>query len=210
MLELPEYVKLVAGLVAIVNPIGKIPTFISLTENHTREEQHRVSLIAAVSVLIILLIFLVAGEVILKFFGIGVHSFSVAGGVLIFLLALSMMFPGKATVTPAPDGDDELHVKHSIGVVPLATPMMAGPGAITTVVVYAHLHDSIHHYLMIGTSIVVVSFLTWVILRMAPTIAEKIGPMGMTIVSRVMGLIMGAIAVEFIANGLRGLFPVLR
>ncbi|MBN2687006.1 MAG: NAAT family transporter [Deltaproteobacteria bacterium] len=210
MLEVSEYAKLVAGLVAIVNPVGKIPTFINLTENHTREEQHRVSMIAAASVLIILLIFLVAGEVILKFFGIGVNSFSVAGGILIFLLALSMMVPGKAAASPAPDSEDDLHIKHSIGVVPLGTPMMAGPGAITTVVVYAHLHDSIHHYLMIGTAIVAVSFFTWGILRMAPTIGEKVGPMGMTIISRVMGLIMGAIAVEFIAKGLRGLFPVLQ
>ena len=89
MLELPEYVKLVAGLVAIVNPISKIPTFINLTANHTQKEQHRVSMIAAMAVFIILMVFLVTGEIVLKFFGIGIPSFRVAGGLLILLIALS-------------------------------------------------------------------------------------------------------------------------
>jgi multiple antibiotic resistance protein len=210
MLELPEYVKLVAGLVAIVNPVSKIPTFINLTADHTQEEQHRVGIIAAMAVFIVLMIFLVAGEIILKFFGIGLPSFSVAGGFLILLIALSLMFPRPAEQLPGFCCGEESHEKHSIGVVPLAIPMMAGPGAITTVVIYAHRHESIHHYFMIGTAIVLVSLFTWGILRIAPRIGRAIGPTGMTIVSRIMGLIMGAIAVEFIADGLRGLFPVLQ
>ena len=209
MLQLPEYVKLVAGLVAIVNPIGKIPTFLNLTADHTLEEQHRVSMIAAVAVFIILIVFLVAGEIVLKFFGIGIPSFSVAGGLLILLISLSMMFPRPVAVSPAPQSGGGVHEKHSIGVVPLAMPLMAGPGAITTIIIYAHRHESLNHYFMIGTAIVVVALFTWGILRIAPKVGEVIGPTGMIIVSRIMGLIMGAIAVEFIADGLRGLFQVL-
>lgn len=209
MLAFTEYTKLFAGLVAIVNPVGQIPIFLSMTEKYTTKEKYTVGLIASASAFGILIFFLFSGELVLRAFGIGIPSFRIAGGLLILLVSLSMMFPREDASLKAEKYGAEPGEKYTIGVVPLAMPLMAGPGAITTVIIYAHRHESVEHYLMIVAAILSVALVSLILFRLSSRIESILGKPGMSIVSRIMGLIMGAIAVEFIAAGILALFPGL-
>lgn len=209
MLEHPDYVKIFVGLLAIINPIGAIPIFISLTAGADHDQRVKVVNTVAVTVGIILLTALFIGEPLLGFFGITVNSFRVGGGILILLMSVSMM---HAKVSPAIQTKQEVAEsmdRDSIAIVPLSIPLLAGPGAISTVILDAHRASSVGHYAVIGAEIVVLSLILWVVLRLSPLIARHITATGINIFTRIMGLILAAIAVEFIAVGLKGLFPRL-
>ncbi len=209
MHEWAEYAKFFAGLLAIVNPIGAIPVFVSLTTNQTRAERYRTASLAAVSVGAVLLAALFTGEAILGFFGIGIASFQVGGGILILLIAVSMMHarvsPAKQTAEEAQDAAD----KESVAVVPLAIPLLAGPGSVSTIIMYAHRVPTRSHYAILSIEILLIALLVWVVFRMAPRLADMMGRIGINVLTRIMGLILAAIAVEFMASGLRQLLPGL-
>jgi multiple antibiotic resistance protein len=209
MAEWVEYAKFFAGLLSIVNPIGSIPIFINLTTNQSPAERHRTGLMAALSVVMVLGVVLVTGETLLHFFGITVSSFRVGGGILILLMSISMMNARMSPVKQTEEEAQDAAEKHSVAVVPLGIPLLAGPGAISTVIVYAHSDSSLTHHLLLGAEILGVAGAVWVSFRLAPFIASKLGRTGINVVTRIMGLIMAAIGIEFIANGLKELLPGL-
>ncbi len=209
MLDHPDYIKIFIGLLAIVNPIGAIPIFISLTSWADNAQRVKIVNTIAVTVCIILLTALFIGEPLLGFFGISVNSFRVGGGILILLMSVSMM---HAKVSPAIQTKQEIAEsmdKDSIAIVPLSIPLLAGPGAISTVILDAHRASNLAHYIVIAVEILVLSLILWMVLRLSPIIAKRITATGINIFTRIMGLILAAIAVEFIAVGLKGLFPPL-
>ncbi|MDO9107120.1 MAG: MarC family protein [Methylovulum sp.] len=209
MLNWNEYLQLLVSLVSVVDPIGVIPIFISLTINRTPAERIRTAIVCAASVATVLFIALLAGEPILHFFGIGLPAFRVAAGILVLLMGLSMLHASHDRARHTPEERAESYEKDSIAVVPLAIPMLSGPGAISAAIVYGHMEYSWSHYLLVGAVILSVSGLVLVALLSATKIAEVMGYTGMNIVTRVMGLILVSIAVEFIAKGLAELFPIL-
>jgi len=204
-----DYLQLSAGLVSVVNPIGVVPTFISLTINRSSAEKIRTAVVCAVSVAMVLLISLIAGEPILNFFGIGLPAFRVAGGLLVLMMGISMLYASPDRTRHTPEERAESYEKESVAVVPLAIPLLSGPGAISTTIVYGHMGHSITHYLLVAAVILSVSLIVLAALLSAPKIAEVMGRTGMNVVTRVMGLILASIAVEFIAKGLTELFPIL-
>ena len=209
MLEYNEYIKMFVGLIAVVNPFGAIPIFLTLTYGVEKREQIRLINVIAISVPIILVVSLISGELILNFFGITIASFKVGGGILILLMAIAMMHarPSGATQT-----EEELHEgesKKSAAVVPLSMPLLAGPGAISTVILYGHRSNDIGHYGLVAIAIMALGAVLWLAFLLSPWISKRLGTTGMNIITRIMGLILAAIAVEFIANGLKGLFPGL-
>lgn len=209
MQDWAQYLKFFIGLMAILNPIGAIPIFINLTQHQSPAERRQTASVSGMAVAIVMLVSLLAGEVILSFFGISVASFRVGGGILILLMAISMM---SATMSPArqtPEEARESVLKESVAVVPLAIPLLAGPGAISTIVLYANRSNDVLHYLVLTGGILVVAVLVWVTFRIAQPVADKLGRTGINVITRIMGLIMAAIGVEFMAGGLKQLFPVL-
>ncbi len=204
-----EYLQLLIGLVAVVNPIGVIPLFIALSINRTAEDRRHTALVCSVSVLVVLVIALLAGEPILQFFGIGLPAFRVAGGLLVLMMGMSMLHASNDRARHTPEEQAESLEKESIAVVPLAIPLLSGPGAISTIIVYGHSGHSWQHYLLVGSVILSLSLLVLAALLAAPKIADVMGRTGMNVVTRVMGLFLASIAVEFIAKGLGQLFPVL-
>ena len=206
---LNEYLKFFVALLAIVNPMGMLPVFINMTANQEDKTRNTTGLIAAASMGIILLVVLVSGEAILHFFGISVDSFRVGGGILILLMAISMLNARVSNVRQTREEELDSAERDSVAVVPLGTPLLAGPGAISTVILYAQRHPSPGHALLLAVAILVLVVLTALLFRLAPTITALLGRTGINIVTRLMGLIMAAMGVEFIANGLRHLFPVL-
>lgn len=205
MLDFTEYAKIFISLFAILDPIGIIPIIIAFTAMLDQQKRARVGRMASLSVCAILLVSLVLGEVLLQFFGIRIDSFRTAGGILLLLMSFTMLFGDKNEQASVADGD----ATSSIAIVPLSTPLLAGPGAISTVILDAHKGTGILHYMVMAFEIGLLSLSVWLTFLVAPWIAQRMGRTGINIFTRLMGLILASIAVEFIAVGLKGLFPAL-
>lgn len=207
MLDFTEYTKIFISLFAIIDPVGIIPIIIAFTAGMTMQRRERVGRVASLSVFGILLAALLLGEAILGFFGISIHSFRTAGGILLLLMAVNMLIGDKPSVAPSESTDGEATA--SVAIVPLSTPLLAGPGAISTVIVDAHKGSNAGHYGAMALVLALLSFVVWITFLIAPWFSQRLGRIGSTIFTRLMGLLLAAIAVEFIAGGLRGLFPAL-
>jgi multiple antibiotic resistance protein len=203
------YLKALIGLLAIVNPLGAVPIFISLTGGYTAAARRRSAAIAAGAMTLILLFAVLAGEAVLGFFGITIASFRVGGGILVLLIAISMLHAKTSAAKQTEDEAAESVERDSIAVVPLAIPLLAGPGAISTVIVYAHRGAALDSFLALAAAVATLGVAVFAALLAAPFISERVGRTGINIGTRIMGLILAAIAVEFIAGGLRALFPAL-
>ena len=209
MLDFTEYTKMLIGLIAIINPIGAIPIFMSLTSHMPVLEREQVAKTAPIAVCLILLIAMVLGEMILGFFGITISSFRVAGGILILFMAMAMMNGKTSLAKQTPEEAEESEHKDSITVVPLAIPLLAGPGAISTIILYAHKGDGIAHLLVISVIIFILSAILFACFKSVRYIGKYLSNTGVNVFTRIMGLILAAVAIEFLANGLKGLFPAL-
>ena len=209
MLHYAEYIKIFVGLLAIINPFGAIPLFISMTADQNSRQLRNTIDTVAFGVIVILLVTLFFGDMVLEFFGITMASFRVGGGILILLMAIAMLHAKTSDVKQTDAEADESIEKESVAIVPLAMPLLAGPGAISTVILDAHKATGIAHYAIIAAGIMLLGLLVWGVLRLSPLITTRIGATGINIFTRIMGLILAAIAVEFLATGLQGLFPVL-
>jgi multiple antibiotic resistance protein len=207
MLDFTEYSKIFLSLFAILDPIGIIPMIIAFTIGASAEKRARIARLASISVGGILLVALLVGELVLEFFGISIHSFRTAGGILLLLMSITMLFGTRDTSISNDNGDSDGTA--SIAIVPLSTPLLAGPGAISTIILDAHKGYGASHYLIMSAEIAVLAFTVWLTFLIAPWISRRLGKIGINIFTRLMGLLLAAIAVEFIAGGLRGLFPAL-
>ena len=204
---LRELLLFFVSLFAIVNPLSVIPTFMGLTEGASKPELHRITQRAAFSVFVILMTSYTAGEAVLGFFAISVASLRIAGGVLIFGMAWSML---QATVSRAKQTREEAieaPERQSIAVVPLAMPLLAGPGSISLMIIVAGRMDGLSNHLIVTAGTAFLALVTWVLLLAAGPIAKALGRTGLNVATRFMGLILAAIAVEFIASGLLDIFP---
>ena len=206
MLDFTEYTKIFISLFAIIDPFGIIPIIIAFTAGMTAQRRERVGRMASLSVLVILVAALLLGEAILSFFGISIHSFRTAGGILLLLMSINMLIGDKPKLAP---DDTDSDSTSTVAIVPLSTPLLAGPGAISTVILDAHKGNNAGHYGAMALVLVALSLIVWLTFLIAPWVSQRLGKIGSNIVTRMMGLLLAAIAVEFIAGGLRGLFPTL-
>ena len=204
-----DYLKVFVALIALVNPLGILPMFISLTHDFTKAQKKNAIRAASLTVVAVIVVCALLGEHIIKFFGISTASLQVSGGLLILLMALNMLNaqPGGARTTL--EERDEAEHKHTIGVVPLGIPLLTGPGAMSTVIVMAHNAKRTMDYAVIIGSGVVIAGLVWLTLQMAQPIARTLGRIGINIATRIMGLLVAAVAVEFIVDGLTTMIPAL-
>ena len=206
-MDLTLYVKFFLGLVAIINPFGLLPVFVSLTSHQTEVERNHTGKVANFAVVVILLVTIFAGQHILNMFSISLSAFRIAGGTLIAIIAMSMLQGKLGEVKRNKEEDREASGMESVAVVPLALPLMAGPGAISSVIVSAAEHNSFEN--LIGMSITVILFglLSFTLFRMAPIIFKILGNTGINVITRLMGLLMLSIGIEVIAAGVKGFFP---
>ncbi len=207
--EIAIFLQFFLGLVAAVNPVGIMPVFGSLTGHMTLEEKNKTAATANIAVAIILIIALLAGQMLLDLFSISLDSFRVAGGLLLLSIAFSMMSGKLGEDKQNKQEKSEYISREQIAVVPLAMPLMAGPGAISSTIVYGSRYPNMLDTLGIILTVVAFSFCSWLLFRSAPYIVRLLGQTGINVITRIMGLILGALGIEFIANGLRNLFPGL-
>ncbi len=209
-MDISELVKAALALFAIVDPVGVIPIFLLATHGFTLAQSHAAARIAALTVMVVLGLFTFVGEPMLNFFGIRLAAFSVAGGVLLLLLSLSMVQAHVSPLRQTQDEAVEAEEKDAVGVVPLGIPLLAGPGAITHVIVAAGAaRGEVLHQAALLIPVALVAASVWLSFRAAPAIARRLGKTGIHVITRLMGLIIAAIAIEMIASGLGKLFPGL-
>ncbi|MGV6857585.1 MAG: MarC family protein [bacterium] len=203
------FAKTLVGVIAIVNPLGAIPVFLSLCGDRAPQECHKIARLSAISVVVILVLSIWIGEPLLHFFGISLPAFRVGGGLLILLMAVAMMQAKHSAARQRPEEVDEADDKDNIAVVPLAIPLMAGPGAISLLIIDSHQLGSWGDHLYLTMGMFVVGVVVFLSLRLATPIGERLGVTGLNIATRVMGLLLSAIGVQMIAGGLVKLMPGL-
>jgi multiple antibiotic resistance protein len=204
-----EFVKFAAALFAILNPFGNTAIFLSVTADRSSAERQRIALMAAAAVLVTLLVAAAIGEEILALFGISIGAFRVAGGVIVLLIGLSMLHARPSGVHHSAEEEAAGQQKDNPAIFPLAIPVIAGPGAIATVILYAQHAEGIGGALTIGIVILLMCGVLLLALRAADRLSSLLGPTGMNVLTRLMGMILAAIAVEMMAGGLGELFPQL-
>ena len=198
----------IAALLSMMNPIGNLGIFAGLTENRPEADTRRSAWTCAVAVAITLLVVAWAGGIVMKFFGITVESMRAAGGIIVLLIGLQML-ANKSSHKDSPEEHEDAKTRSSIAVVPMAIPIVAGPGTMATVLVAAQQNPSLLSKVEISVVIAVFAGLVGLLFSFATPIAKWLGAAGMGVVTRIMGLILAAIAMGMLAEGLRGLLPGL-
>jgi multiple antibiotic resistance protein len=201
--------KVTLALFAIVNPIGSVPIFISATDGWSSQDRAKTAKTVAFTVFIVLAISAFLGDKILRFFGISIPSFQVGGGILLMLIAIAMMHGKQSGARQTPEEAQTMAEREVIAIVPLSIPLLAGPGAISNMIIAAQQTRSFISHLSLVLPILIICFIIWLVLRLSVPISQQLGSIGINIVTRLMGLILAAMAVEFVAHGLIGLFPRL-
>ncbi len=202
--------KTFISLLALVNPLGAIPFFISFTAGNTRRERQKIIRIASLAVALVIAITTLVGQQVINFFGISVNSFQVGGGIVMLLMAISMINaqPGGTKTTPeeAVEGEE----KDNIAVVPLAIPLLTGPGTISTVIIYSDKADTVLQRVYLIGSGIAIGLLVFVALSAASPISRVLGRTGINVATRLMGLMLAALGVELIIDGLKAMIPMLQ
>ncbi|QDU88008.1 hypothetical protein Pla175_13770 [Pirellulimonas nuda] len=210
MAEATVFLKIFIAIYVLVNPLEGVPVFLARTQSVSQAQRKKMASTAAIGVTVILLVALFIGRGLLALLGIGIGAFTVAGGIIIFLFALQMITGKIAQPDPgagaSPDSDSHF------ALVPLAIPLLAGPGPISSVIVYASKGPTDEgcspvDYAILAGIIVVVGLATWLALRMAEWLRRVMGETGIEVSTRVSGILVAAIAVELIHSGLLKLFP---
>lgn len=196
-------------LFVVVDPIGLLPVIAGLTEGFSWRERNQVINKAVLVATSIVALFALVGKYILFYFGITLEAFYIAGGILLFLIAIDMLFarPSRARETEQEEAEGKRR-RQEIFVFPLAIPMLSGPGTIATVMLLESLAEGDAMRLVVfALSTILVLFFSWVILRAGSAILRSIGQTGVLVISRLMGILLAALAVQFVVNGIKNLFP---
>lgn len=204
-----EILNKLLSLAVLINPLGAIPFFISMTEHQTALERRRVALSVALTVGLVIAVSALVGRDIMGFFNITIASLQVGGGIVAMLMAISMVNAQPGGTRNTPEETIEASTKPVVAVVPLAIPILTGPVTISTVIVYADKAvDWSGRFTLIGCG-VLLGLMVWVTLRLAEPVSRLLGRTGINIATRLCGLLLAAMSVEFIVAGLRELLPGL-
>ncbi len=197
-----------AAIFTIVNPVGNIPVYVTLTEGYTRERRTEVAKRAVIVATVTLVVFALTGNYIFLVFHTSIHAFRIAGGILLFSIAFNMMHGERPKAKLTEREREEASAREEVGVVPLGIPIFAGPGAITTAIVLmgesAVPSLDVAKSILVLVSILVTMAISQVLLLRSEWIAKRFGRVGMMAFSRIMGLILAAIAVQFVIVGFQG------
>jgi multiple antibiotic resistance protein len=207
--QLTEYLRFVITLTAVVDPFLAVPFFIAFTSTHTVYDHARLARVIAITVFLVLASATFLGEALLQLIGASLPAFRVGGGLVLLLMALAMLNAQAGGVRQSQAEAQEFETGEVNGVVPLAIPLLAGPGAISTSIIAVG-HGGLAHQLAIIGCIAVVCVVSWIVLSRAHVIATRLSLTGLNIATRILGLLLAAMAVQTMAEGLKELLPGLK
>jgi len=193
-----------SALFFVIDPAGLLPIFIAMTVDDPPEKRRRMALRATVVAFLLLTGFALFGNLVFKAFGISLNAFKIAGGVLLAITALDMLRALPSRTRSSPEETDEGHAKEDVAIVPLAMPLLAGPGAIATVSVMAGKAPHWYYLIPVIGSVGLTCLIAYLLLRAASHVNRLLGTTGIAVLERIMGLLLAAIAVQFIADGALG------
>lgn len=200
--ELLEFALLALGsLFVIVDPIAAVPLFLAMTPHETPAQRIKTARLASLVMAGVLLVFAAAGRIIFKYFGITMPAFQIAASIVLLMIALDMLRAQRSRVRETEEETTAGAEKDDVAITPLAVPMLAGPGAISTVILLHHRAGGLPGQLVLYGSILVVAAATYLIFRLSARGAQWLSPIALRITSRVMGLLLAAVAVQFLING---------
>ena len=211
MLELAsagDYLRFAVTLTAVVDPFLAIPFFLSFTASHDDAQRRALARVVALTVFAVLAGSAFFGEALLVLIGASLSAFRVGGGLVLLLMALAMLNAQAGGVRQSRAEAEELESGAVSGVVPLAMPLLAGPGAISTTIIAVERGGLVHQFAIV-LCIALVCLVSWLTLRLAHRIAPRLGTTGLNVATRILGLLLAAMAVQTMAEGLRQLFPGL-
>jgi multiple antibiotic resistance protein len=193
----------------VVDPMGALPVFVAMTQRDTEEKRRQMARRASITAFVILTLFAVAGTVIFRLLGVTLGAFKVAGGILLLLTSIEMLTAKQARTRIIPEEQQEGTDKDDVAIFPLAIPLLAGPGAIATVTALMGRAGRTLFMVPVIVSIAITCVASYAMLRAASRISSLLGVTGLNVMNRVIGLIIGAIAVQFVFDGLKDTFPRL-
>jgi multiple antibiotic resistance protein len=203
-----EYLRFVVTLTAVLDPFLAVPIFVSVTAGERARDRLRLAHVVTLTVFLVLAGAAVFGERLLRLLGASLPAFQVGGGLVLLLMALAMLNAQVGEIRQTRAEARELRSREYSGVVPLAVPLLAGPGAIGTTIIAAQ-DGGLAHGALLVVCIALVCVFLWVMLRLAHGISGRMGTTGLNIATRLLGLLLAAIAIQTMAEGLRVLFPGL-
>lgn len=195
-----QFISMFVSLFVIIDPFAVVPVYLTITERLTAEEQKHVCKKASIVSSCVLLVFVFSGIALFNIFGISLPAFQIAGGLLLLILGVSQLNASRQRVQP--DEKMESLEKDDISIFPLACPLIAGPGAISTVVLQSSQLNRVHQLITLGFAVLAAVFCTYLTLRFATRLFRFLGKTGLNLLTRIMGILLTAIAVQFIINGL--------
>ncbi len=198
-----------AAMFAIMNPIGAIPTLITLTDGYSRKEKLQTIRRSIYMASGMIFGFVLVGYYIFEGLGISINDFKVAGGILLFKVAFDMLQGKTSNTKLTKEESQEGKQQEDVGIVPIGTPLLAGPGSITTAILLNAKANTIPLKFGFGIALVILFVISYLILYFSSTIASKIGKTGTTVISRIMGLLLASIAIELITTGLIAIVSTL-
>lgn len=196
------------SILFLVDPIAVVPAYLAFVRSESPERRKATARAACVAAAITLLVFASAGDFILKMFGVTLPAFRIAGGFILWLVAMDMLRAQRSTQ----EGTEELmegQQKEDVGITPLGIPMLAGPGAMSTVMVLGAQASDTTSKVIVHGSIVVTMLISWILLRVGDRVFSKLGGSGIRVATRIMGLLLAAVAVQFVIGGMQqaGIIP---
>ncbi|MBC7713112.1 MAG: NAAT family transporter [Rhizobacter sp.] len=205
-----DILKFSITLISIINPLGAIPVFLGFTKHHKNLNTRNVTNTCSAAVGITILVSLVCGQALLNFFGISVASFTIGGGLLLFTMAFSMISGHQSTTKINNEEMKSIDFEREIGIIPLAIPLLSGPGAISTSIIHAKNFTTPTHWIAGIVVVILISLIVKITLSYAEKIGEKLGQIGLNVMTRIMGLILLSMSIEMIAFGIREILPALK
>jgi len=206
--DLQEYLRFVVTLTAVLDPFLAVPIFLTLTASRDAAARGALVRVIVITVFAVFAASALLGEAILLAIGASLAAFRVGGGLVLLLMSLAMLNAQAGGLRQSQAEAAELESRELSGVVPLAVPLLAGPGAISTTILAAQ-QGGAAHLAAILACIAVVSLLTWVVLHAAQAIGARLGTTGLNVATRLLGLLLAALAIQTMAEGLKALFPGL-
>lgn len=191
------------SLFSIVDPFAAVPIFLALTSSDTIARRREMALRAALTMLGVMTVFALGGSVIFRFFGITIPAFKIAGGVLLFMMALDMLRAKASETKTSPDETEENLAKEDVGLIPIGIPLLSGPGAIASVTLLSEKASSWAEEMALLVAIALLALFTWLTLHFANHVARRFGRTGLNLITRIMGLILAATAAQFIVDGVQ-------
>jgi multiple antibiotic resistance protein len=196
-------------LIVVINPVAVAPIFASVTNGMGVTERRAVLNRALLIAFSVALFFLLAGRVLLSYLGVTMHAFAVSGGVLLFLLALPMLF-GQRSSLQSPEGTEHSADGEDVAIFPMAIPMLAGPGTIATVLVLAtQAGGDVRRLVALAVTLGCIYLISWPVLHTSDRLIARMGESKVGIITRVLGIILAALAVQYVFNGITGYYDSL-